>query len=244
MMSVVSTPTPVLIAIGPEWHPIRSHLTDWVVSNVRQAPQSIALLDTAQETPAGRIAGWIERSLNARLVLPGRDAPVSARGPWAGVTELLLDPDPFQAEQLYALGIWTRFANRRDRMRMRVSPTLAADIVAKAAGFDITLLTLVGEWQGQRVVIAGIDPIATEVTARAFRAIAQPAGDVGLSPWQSDLVQAAIERGLGVSGGQYMRIESRTGFPIDPRVAREADRLLERICHLLDTPTSAAVTQP
>ena len=38
----------------------------------------------------------------------------------------------FQAEQLYALGIWTRFASRWDRLRMRISPMLEDDIVANA----------------------------------------------------------------------------------------------------------------
>ena len=87
-------------------------------------------------------------------------------------------------------------------------------------------------------MIIGHDLIAVEATARAFRAIAQPAGDVGLSPWQAPLVQAAIERRMGVVGGHQMAITIKTGSPVDPRVADEANSLVTRICQLLDTTTT------
>jgi hypothetical protein len=225
--------SPVLITLGPEWAPLKAIVQAWLRDHPAEIG-AIALLDPNPARPVGRIAGWIAEGSRAELVVPGGTGHPARRG-WAGVTELLLDPDPSQVEQLYALGIWTRFATRTNKLRMRISPTLSADIVAMASDFSPELFALVGEWRGNRVVIVGTDPIATEVVSRAFRAFAAPAGDTGLSPWQAPIVQAAIEQGLGITSGSAMSIDARISRPIAPPSFSEAADLIEQICQRLDT---------
>ena len=173
----------------------------------------------------GRVCGWIRRALftnGAALVerQPGDTFDLqSAPGRTViGVTELLLDPAPAQVDQFYSMGIWSRFVPGRRRLLMRVSPFLTEEIVDNAALADPSLLIQIAEWQGQRVLIASTDLIAAEVIGRGLRSIAQPAGDIGETPWQSDLVRIASERGLGAdvrsrhrAPGPTVRSHARTG---------------------------------
>jgi hypothetical protein len=229
----------VMVIAGPEWTPVRERFLSWlpeIGQDVR-----IATLEDRPLSPTGRVAGWIRsaaagRGATAEIVVPGRDhLPQDDGITWVGVTELLLDPDPTQVEQLHALGIWTRFASRGERFRLRFSSTLPHDIAGFAARFRPTMVVTVGEWSGLRLVVAGQDLIAVEVVSRAIRAIGSPAGDVGLSPWQAPIVQAAIEPGLGVSGGHQFQIRPVICTPVAPGAAADFTELMGRVSRLLDT---------
>jgi hypothetical protein len=239
-MSVEETPKTVMVIAGPEWGPVREAVSRWFAANAPHAatPFQILRIDEGDASPTIRVANWLVRSFSAKdqsavVVTPGD--PVRRPHPSIGVTELLLDPDPFQVEQLYALGIWTRFVERRERLKMRVSPSLPADIVANAESFAPSLAVMVGEWIGQRMVIASSDLVAAEVVGRAIRAVAQPAGDIGLSPWQSPIVQAATERGYGVHKAGDINLEVRICLPIAPGAKRDLEAMLEHVSRLIDS---------
>jgi hypothetical protein len=192
-------------------------------------------------SPTGRISGWV-RSASAESGLPfvaRQPGDTIDRSPAPeraviGISELLLDPDPTQAEQLYALGLWSRFVPRKRRLLMRVTPFLDDEIVANAEMAGPTLLLQIAEWSGQRVLIASTDLIAAEVIGRGLRSIAQPAGDVGLNPWQTELVRIASERSLGVTSGPQIEIVVRRSGVMPPPVAAAFRDLAERVARLVD----------
>jgi hypothetical protein len=193
----------------------------------------------------GRVAGWIRKDgpagdLVVSIVEPGGEFDQGTDGGRAtvGVTELLLDPDPAQVDQLFAIGLWSRFAPRKRRLLMRVTPFLDEEIVENAAIASPSLLLQVAEWNGQRVLIASTDLIAAEVVGRGLRAIAQPAGDVGLNPWQSDLVRIASERDLGVVTGPQIDLEIHRAGQMPPPVAGLFRGIAERVGRLVDSPVS------
>jgi hypothetical protein len=151
-----------------------------------------------------------------------------------GITDLMLDPDAAQVDQLYALGIWSRFAPRRKRLLMRVTPYLNEEIVENAASANPDLLLQIAEWKGQRVLIGSTDLIAAEVVGRGLRAIAQPAGDTGATPWQSELVRIASERRLGVASGPEITLEVQIAGQIPPPIASEFHALSQVVANLID----------
>lgn len=234
----------VLVAIGPEWAPVRQLTTEWLIRAFPSPPRhvTVATNERRPDTPTGRVVAWVLEAWPpdgtfGTAVGPGDQPPTNdgVEAGWIGVTELLLDPDPVQTDQLYAFGLWTLLASRLERLRLTVAPDLPAEIAERAGRHHPLASLLVGEWEGQRLVIASRDLIAAEVTARAFRAIAQPAGDTGLSPWQAPVVQAAIEQGLGAPNGHAFEVELRVANPIAPHMAVVARRLLKQIVDAIDT---------
>ena len=232
------------IWIGSEWAPLReaciSFLDDlWLSTPVTLV---VATESTNPERMPGRVAGWIRKAPPAAdnlvsVVEPGGDFDLrsDANRTVAGVTEVLLDPDPAQVDQFYAIGLWSRFVPRRRRLLMRVTPFLDEEIVENAALAAPSSLLQVAEWHGQRVLIASTDLIAAEVVGRGLRSIAQPAGDVGLNPWQTDLVRIASERGLGVATGPQIALEIHRAGPMPPETAAAFRTIAERVGQLIDS---------
>jgi hypothetical protein len=244
MMSKTLPATTVRIWIGSEWAPLRSALSGFLAEVWSTSPAMVVVAaETANpESMTGRVAGWIwkDRTTEVSVIEPVSDFELQpGREQYVvGVTELLLDPDPAQVDQLYAIGIWSRFVPRKRRMLMRVTPFLDEEIVENAARAAPQLLLQIAEWSGQRILVASTDLIAAEVAGRGLRAIAQPAGDVGLNPWQSDLVRIASERGLGVVTGPQISLQVRRAGPLPPQVAAEFRRIAERVGLLVDCPVS------
>ena len=174
--------------------------------------------------------------MTARIVQPRDDFVLGESGnpPTIGVTELLLDPDPEQVDQFYAISLWSRFVPRRRWLRMYVTPYLTEEIVTNAERGRPLLSVQVAEWQGLRVLIASTDLIAAEVIGRALRSVAQPAGDVGLNPWQTDIVRVASERGLGATHGARIVLDLHPAGPSPPIVAAGFETICKRIATLVD----------
>lgn len=231
------------IWIGSEWGPIREMFGSFLHESWPTPPTSAAIIASSlgADSPAGRVNGWVARHLTQAGIAPVERQPgdtfalrhVPGRAV-IGITELLLDPVPSQVDQLYALGIWSRFAPRRKRLLMRVTPYLNEEIVENAALAAPALLLQVAEWQGQRVLIASADSIAAEVVGRALRAVAQPAGDIGETPWQSELVRIASERGLGVTSGPRIALEVYVAGRMPPLLAAEFVALAQAVARLVD----------
>jgi hypothetical protein len=235
--------TEVDIWIGSEWAPIRAAFASYLSDLWPDAPSNVVIIATSlnHETPTGRVGGWVRRALSPSgntLIErePGQPfAPESASGQTViGITELLLDPDPAQVDQFYALGIWSRFVPRRKRLLMRVTPFLVEEIVDNAVGARPALLLHVAEWCGQRVLIASTDLIAAEVVGRGLRSVAQPAGDIGETPWQSDLVRIASEQRLSATSGSQVTLGVHRAGPMPPLVASEFHALVEAVGQLVD----------
>ncbi len=198
--------------------------------------------------PAGA-ARWIERVASRRgymaekidagsgIVLEcGHPAPKLA------VTELHLEPDPGLTEQLYAIGIWSRFVSRRRKWTMRFTPTLMAEIVANAACADPILTVQVARWRNIRLAVIATDLIAAEVTGRALRSVLQPAGDIGETPWQAPIVQAAVVRRLGVVHGHDMSISAVWSGPETYPDWLALRTRLVRVSHLIDCELTVEAT--
>lgn len=187
------------------------------------------------------VIGWVGRFVSragfvATVIAPdsGVVLEYGEPSPKMAVTALALDPDPALVDQLYALGIWSRFVSRRRRWQMRLSPNLMAEIAANAACASPVLTIQVARWRNERLAIVAGDVIAAEVTGRALRSVLQPAGDVGQTPWQTSLVQAAGERGLGVRHGEEMTIEARWAGPGEHPDWLALRARLVRVAHLID----------
>ena len=229
--------------IGSEWAPMRAAFASYLSDIWPASPTDAAIIAASlnPETPTGRVSGWVRRALTRSGDPPIQREPgqefalESASGQRViGITELLLDPDPAQVDQLYALGIWSRFVPRRKRLLMRVTPFLNEEIVDNAARARPALLLQIAEWRGQRVLIASTDLISAEVIGRGLRSTAQPAGDIGETPWQSDLVRIASERGLGATSGAQMTLAVHRAGPMPPVVAIEFRALIEAVGRLVD----------
>lgn len=185
--------------------------------------------------------GWLERvvsrtghlattiDLTSGFVLACGDPTLKI-----AVSQLGLDPDPAQVDQFYAIGIWSRFITRRRRWSMRVSPGLMAEIVANAACADPILTVQLARWRTLRFAVISDDLIAAEVTGRALRSVLQPAGDIGQTPWQSPIMQAACERGLGIVHGGDMSISVEWSGPESHPDWRAFQARLVRVAHLID----------
>ena len=190
---------------------------------------------------AATAAGWTVRAASraaylAETIDPGSGVVLECGhpAPKIAVTELNLTPDPALADQLYAIGIWSRFISRRRRWAMRLSATLMADIVANAACADPILTVQVARWRNIRLAVIATEVIAAEVAGRAVRSVLQPAGDIGETPWQSTIVQAAAERGLGIAHGGDMSISvAWSGPETHPDWLALRARLV-RVSHLID----------
>jgi hypothetical protein len=240
-MTAMETVTTVHIWIGSEWAGVRAAFVEFLHDLPTAASVSVLTTSLGPASPTGRIAGWI-RAESAETGIPvvarqpgdSVDLVPAADRMLVGITELLLDPDPTQADQLYALGLWSRFVPRRRRLLMRVTPFLDEEIVANAEVPSPDLLLQIAEWNGQRVLIAATDLIAAEVIGRGLRAIAQPAGDVGLNPWQTELVRIASERQLGVTSGPQIELVVHQAGVMPPPVATAFRDLVERVGRLVD----------
>jgi hypothetical protein len=237
----------VRIWIGSEWAPLRDVFTTYLGNLWSPTPATLVVATESvdPERMAGRVAGWVRKMSPAgdtetTVLEPGGDFDLQSdeRRTLIGVTELLLDPDPNQVDQLYAVGLWSRFVPRNRKLLMRVTPFLDEEIVENAAIAAPRLLLQLAEWNGQRVLIASTDLIAAEVVARGLRAIAQPAGDVGLNPWQTDLVRIASERGLGVVTGPRIELEIHRAGPMPPPVAAAFREIAGQVGKLVDCPVS------
>jgi hypothetical protein len=231
------------IWVGSEWAPMRAAFVSYLSDLWPDSPTDVAIIAASlnPETPTGRVSGWVRRALtrsgDAPIARePGQEFPQeSASGQTViGITELLLDPDPAQVDQLYALGIWSRFVPRRKRLLMRVTPFLSEEIVDNAAQANPALLVQIAEWSGQRVLIASTDLISAEVIGRGLRSTAQPAGDIGETPWQSDLVRIASEQRLGATSGPQITLAVHRAGPMPPLVASEFHALVEAVGRLVD----------
>lgn len=237
----------VRIWIGSEWAPLREAFTTFLSELRPTAPATIivATESASPERMPGRVAGWIRKAnpagdIPVAVVEPGGDFDLRSDGrrTLIGVTELLLDPDPAQVDQLYAIGLWSRFVPRKRRLLMRVTPFLDDEIVANAALASPSLLIQVAEWNGQRVLIAATDLVAAEVIGRGLRAIAQPVGDVGLNPWQTELVRITSERRLGVVTGPQISLAIHRAGQMPPPVASQIRAIAERVGRLVDCSVS------
>ena len=135
-------PATVNIWFGSEWPSLRKWVTDALPAT--QVPDNVEITIVAEsgkpDSAPGRIARWVSTapaltSSAISIFRPGARPlpPPTAAEAVIGITELLLDPDPNQADQLYAVGIWTRIIPRRRKLLMRVTPYLAEEIVANAA---------------------------------------------------------------------------------------------------------------
>lgn len=238
----------VHVWVGSEWGPIREKFQSFLAELWPSAPSKVAIIAESLDidTPAGRVSSWVSQALAqaGRIAIerqPGDSFEREhAADEWViGITELLLDPEPAQVDQLYALGIWSRFAPRRKRLLMRVTPFLTEEIVANAETVGPNLLLQIAEWRGQRLLIISTDPIAAEVISRGLRAIAQPAGDIGNTPWQSELVRIASERCLGVTSGPQITLETHVAGRVPPLIETEFHRLALAVAHLVDCPVSS-----
>lgn len=235
------------IWIGSEWAPLRAAFAAFLGILWSSAPGKV-LVATESVNPqrmTGRVAAWVRTDQSTAesvvtVLEPGNDVHVGANEvrTVVGVTELLLDPDPAQVDQLYAIGLWSRFVPRKRRLLMRVTPFLDEEIVENAVRAAPQLLLQVAEWSGQHILVASTDLIAAEVAGRGLRAIAQPAGDVRLNPWQTGLVRIASERGLGVATGPQITLEIQRAGPLPPHVAAEFRRIAERVGQLVDCAVS------
>ena len=184
---------------------------------------------------------WIERVASRAGYLAETFAPESGiviecgqPAPKIAITELNFAPDPSLSDQLYAIGIWSRFISRRRKWAMRLSPTLMADIVANAACAGPILTLQVGSWRNVRLAVISTDLIAAEVTGRALRSVLQPAGDIGETPWQAAIVQAASERRLGITSGRDMAISATWCGPDTHPDWQALSARLGRVAHVID----------
>ena len=120
-----------------------------------------------------------------------------------GVFDLPLDPEFPATNVLFAINPWTRLASRKRRLAMRISPQLDLDIVINAERVNPVLTIQVGRFGSAEFALICSDIVAAEVIGRAMRAVAAPQDWDGTSPWQTPIVQHAIERSMGVRhGGQ------------------------------------------
>ena len=240
---MTATTATVHIWIGSEWSPLREAFSEYLarawVSPAGKVTICGSSLDAAN--PAGRVSAWLHRFLSGRdspttLHQPGDSLVLRSTDPpsLVGVTELLLDPDPAQVDQFYVLGIWTRFAPRRKQLLMRVTPFLSEEIVDNAALANPLMTVQIAEWKGQRVLIASTDIIAAEVIGRGVRTVAQPAGDIGQTPWQSDLVRIAGERSLGVRSGHQITLDIQRAGPMPPLAAHEFAGIAQAVSRMVD----------
>jgi hypothetical protein len=236
-------PATVNIWFGSEWPSLRKSVTDALP--VTEVPDNAEITIVAEsgkpDSAPGRIARWVSTapalaSSAISIFRPGARTlpPPTAVGVVIGITELLLDPDPNQADQLYAVGIWTRIIPRRRKLLMRVTPYLAEEIVANAAASQPVLLIQVAEWRGQHVIVMSRDLIAAEVVGRGIRIIAQPAGDIGINPWETEIVRVASERELGVTSGPGILLVARQAGLAPPAVAAEFRLLTKAVANLVD----------
>jgi hypothetical protein len=193
------------------------------------------------------IARWVERVASRAGYLAETIDPTSEvvlecghPAPKIAVTELNLAPDPSLTDQLYAIGVWSRFISRRRFWQMAFSPTLPAEIAANAACANPTLTVQVGRWRTVRFAVIATDPIAAEVTGRALRSVLQPAGDIGQTPWQAEIVQAAGERGLGIRTGAAMTLALEWSGPESHPDWHALRARMVRIAHLIDCPLTDA----
>jgi hypothetical protein len=232
----------VRIWLAAEWQPLRTAFLDTLPNLLagRDLHEHLAVVSESTDAakPVGRAANWVASSLEGdgervERVEIGDAFPLGSV-PAIGVTELLLYPDSAQVDQLYALGIWSRFVPRRRRWLMRISPYLDEEIVANANLADPRLSLQIAEWKGNRVLIAATDPIAAEVIGRGLRAIAQPAGDIGQNPWQSPLVRIASERCMGVTVGTQINLHAAAVGRGSPAVLAEFRAVAERVGQLVD----------
>jgi hypothetical protein len=187
------------------------------------------------------VARWIERVASRAGYLTETIDPTSRvvlecghPAPKFGVTELDLAPDPSLTDQLYAIGIWSRFISRRRKWRMTISPTLMSDIVANAACAHPVLTVQVARWRTVRFFVVARDITAAEVTGRAIRSVLQPAGDIGQTPWQAEIVQAVGERGLGIRSGAGMALTPQWAGPEGHPDWQALRSRLVRVAHLID----------
>jgi hypothetical protein len=187
------------------------------------------------------VARWIERVGSRAGYLAETIDPTSNvvlecghPAPKIGVTELDLAPDPSLTDQLYAIGVWSRFISRRRKWRMTISPTLMSDIVANAACAHPILTVQVARWRTVRFAVVARDITSAEVTGRAIRSVLQPAGDIGQTPWQAEIVQAAGERGLGIRSGAGMALTPQWSGPESHPDWHALGSRLIRVAHLID----------
>jgi hypothetical protein len=230
----------VRIWLAAEWQPLRTAFLSALPNLLPNPGHKLAVVSERNDAtrPVGRVANWVASSLEDDGTEVDRveigDAFALGSVPAIGVTELLLDPDPGQVDQLYALGIWSRFVPRRRRWLMRISPYLDEEIVANAIWADSRLSLQIAEWQGHRLLLAAADPIAAEVIGRGLRAIAQPAGDIGQNPWQSPLVRIASERRMGIALGNQINLCAAAVGRVSPSVLAEFRAVAERVGQLVD----------
>lgn len=242
-MAARSQQTTVYLCAAPHLELLRDLVMPVLESRLASlsADPLIATESRQPGTMPATATGWLERVVsrtghsattidltNDFILACGDPAPKIA------VTQLGLDPDPAQVDQLYAIGIWSRFITRKRRWSMRVSPRLMAEIVANAACADPILTVQLARWRTLRFAVISGDLIAAEVTGRALRSVLQPAGDIGQTPWQSAIVQAASERGLGIAHGGDMSIRVDWAGPDSYPDWHAFRSQLVRVAHLID----------
>ena len=242
-MTTASLPSIVSVCVSPTADGLRDLSVPILEQELKRlgADPLIASESRVAGSLPARAAHWTERvasqagflaetiDVESGVVLEcGHPAPKIA------VTELHLAPDPTLSDQLYAIGIWSRFIGRRRRWAMRLSPALMAEIVANAACANPILNVLVARWRNLRIAVVAHDIIAAEVIGRALRSVLQPAGDIGQTPWQAPLVQAAAERRVGITHGGDMSISVVwLGPEMHPDWPALSARLI-RVAHLID----------
>jgi len=156
-----------------------------------------------------------------------------------GVTDLVLEPALPASELLYAFGLWTRLASRKQRLLMRFSPDIDLDIVINAERANPVLCVQVGAWQTVRFAVVSPDVVAGEVVGRALRAVAVDGDWDGVSPWQHPMVQHAIERRLGVRTSEDFTIRVTLEMA-DPSAEASLGGLIQRAARLIDVSVEIA----
>ncbi len=125
-----------------------------------------------------------------------------------GVSRLDLSPVVAAVVQPYAVGVWLPLETRALRFRRGLSSEPDEQAIDAAIAARPVSTLVVGQVQGLAIALVGTDLLAVEVVARALRAAAQPVGDLGLSPWQTPVVQRGVERAAGVPHPDRIDLES------------------------------------
>jgi hypothetical protein len=141
-----------------------------------------------------------------------------------------------------AAGLWARFAKPMQRIGALLSDEREGLAAELALGIVARRHIAAGMVDGIAVAISSPDPIATELAGRALLRLRGDVfpGQQAVGPWETDLVQRAMEIGLGqVRSPEQLAPVTRWAGP-PQRAAVFAD-VLARMADLLGTPREAMV---
>jgi len=190
----------------------------------------------ARRGMAATLIGPTSHSATAWSVRPDRDRSArlgDGRSLAVGVARLDLSPVIAAVDQPYAVGIWLPLEPRVVRLRRSVTTEPDRQLIDAALAARPIATVLIGLAEGIALTVVGSDLLAVEVTGRAIRSAAQPVGDLGLSPWETPVVQRGIELGAGITHPDLIDLESV--WLGDPR-----DRGHDRLHRIVETASGRA----